>query len=151
LRPVPTAEDEPEDILDVLAKRSMLLMVLQNCPASLKGLLSRWLIEVRSGVFLGNPSSRIRDILWDRTVLHPRNRGYAIQIWSDQGPQGFAYRTWGEGGRELVDFEGIALVRQTSTKRGSSRDAIVGDATPRRPPKRKGVPAAGERPLRSAG
>src|SRR5574341_1544423 len=77
---------------------SMLVMVLQNSPASLKGLLSRWLIEVRSGVFLGNPSSRIRDVLWDRTVLHPRNRGYAIQIWSDQGPQGFSYRTWGEGG-----------------------------------------------------
>ncbi len=90
----------------------MLLMVLQNSTASLKGLLSRWLIEVRSGVFLGNPSSRIRDVLWDRTVLHPRNQGYAIQIWSDQGPQGFSYRTWGEGAREFVDFEGIALVRQ---------------------------------------
>ena len=129
----------------------MLLMVLQKCPASLKGLLSRWLIEVRSGVFLGNPSSRIRDILWDRTVLHPRNRGYAIQIWSDQGPQGFAYRTWGEGGRELVDFEGIVLVRQASTRQGMRRSPVVDDATARRPPKRKGAPGAGERPLRSAG
>jgi len=129
----------------------MLLMVLQNCPASLKGLLSRWLIEVRSGVFLGNPSSRIRDILWDKTVLHPRNRGYAIQIWSDQGPQGFSYRTWGEGGRELVDFEGIALVRQICDKRGVNRSATAGDVTERRPPKRKGEDAAGERPRRSAG
>jgi CRISPR-associated protein Cas2 len=129
----------------------MLLMVLQNCPASLKGLLSRWLMEVRSGVFLGNPSSRIRDVLWDRTVLHPRNRGYAIQIWSDQGPQGLAYRTWGEGGRELVDFEGIALVRQMCAKRGMSRNPTAGDSTRRLPPKRKGGRAAGERPVRSAG
>ena len=129
----------------------MLLMVLQNCPASLRGLLSRWLIEVRSGVFLGNPSSRIRDVLWDRTVLHPRNRGYAIQIWSDQGPQGFSYRTWGEGGRELVDFEGIALARQPCAERRMSGNPTAGDARGRRPPKRKGDPTAGERPLRSTG
>ncbi len=90
----------------------MLMMLLQNSPASLKGLLSRWLIEVKSGVFLGNPSSRIRDILWDKTVLHPKNHGYALQIWSEPGPQGFAYRSWGEGPREFVDFEGVALVRQ---------------------------------------
>ena len=105
----------------------MLLMVLQNSPASLKGLLSRWLIEVRSGVFLGNPSSRIRDVLWDRTVLHPRNRGYAIQIWSDQGPQGFSYRTWGEGAREFVDFEGIALVRQSTSRPKQNRSRSRGD------------------------
>jgi len=129
----------------------MLVMMLEKSPASLKGLLSRWLIEVRSGVFLGNPSSRIRDVLWDRTVLHPRNHGYAIQIWTDQGPQGFSYRTWGEGGRELVDFEGIALVRQTCAKRGTSRCQVAGDATPRLPPRRKGGRSAGERPVRSAG
>ena len=129
----------------------MLLMVLQKSPASLRGLLSRWLIEVRSGVFLGNPSSRIRDVLWDRTVLHPRNRGSAIQIWSDQSPQGFAYRTWGEAGRELVDFEGIALARRMPPKRNTGRSPVAGNAPVRRPPKRKDSPAADKPPLRSAG
>ena len=105
----------------------MLLMVLEKSPASLRGLLSRWLIEVRSAVFLGNPSSRIRDVLWDRTVLHPRNQGYAIQMWSDQGPQGFSYRTWGEGSREIVDFEGVALVRDNTGRPRRSRKRGSGD------------------------
>jgi len=34
-----------------------------------------------------------------------------IQIWSDRGPQGYRYRVWGKPARDLVDFEGIALVR----------------------------------------
>lgn len=34
-----------------------------------------------------------------------------IQIWSDRSPQGYRYRVWGKPARDLVDFEGIALVR----------------------------------------
>ena len=113
----------------------MLVMVLEKSPASLKGLLSRWLIEVRSGVFLGNPSSRVRDILWDRTVLHPKNHGYALQMWSDRGPQGFDYRSWGEGARELVDFEGVALVRQIPRGRSTKRKRTCSDGE-----KQRGLP-----------
>ena len=34
-----------------------------------------------------------------------------IQIWSDRGPQGYSYRVHNQPSRNLVDFEGIALVR----------------------------------------
>ena len=42
----------------------MLVMILEKSPASLRGELSRWLLQMRPGVFVGGPSKRIRDELW---------------------------------------------------------------------------------------
>ena len=88
----------------------MLVMILEKAPASLRGKLSRWLIEPRTGVYLGNPSARVRDRLWMKTTEKIKD-GYALQIWSDSGvPQGYRYRSTGRGNRVMVDMEGIALV-----------------------------------------
>ena len=87
----------------------MLVMMLENVPTSLKGELSRWLIEPKAGVFLGNPTARIRERLW-QNALKKRKGGYVLQIWSDSSPQGYSFRSEGESSRQLEDFEGIALV-----------------------------------------
>ena len=90
----------------------MLVMILESCPASLKGALSRWLIEPKTGVFLGNPSARVRDELW-QMAIHRAKDGRVVQIWSDRRcPQGYRHRSYGDRDRALVDMEGIALVRQ---------------------------------------
>ena len=87
----------------------MLVMILEKVPASLKGELSRWLIEPKAGVFLGSPTARIRDKLWE-TILKKRKQGYVLQIWTDSSPQGYSFRSEGESCRQMQDFEGIALV-----------------------------------------
>jgi CRISPR-associated protein Cas2 len=43
-------------------------MILEKVPRNLKGALTRWLIEVRSGIFLGNPTQRVREELWKMLV-----------------------------------------------------------------------------------
>ncbi len=53
-------------IIPDIRRCSMLVMILEKLPRSLRGALSRWLIEVRPGTFLGNPSQRVRDELWSR-------------------------------------------------------------------------------------
>ncbi len=88
----------------------MLVMILEKSPASLKGALSRWLIEPRSGVFLGNPSARVREEIWNLAISKCRE-GSVLQIWSYPCPQGYRYRVYGSPSREMVDFEGMALVR----------------------------------------
>ncbi|MFO0447682.1 MAG: type I-E CRISPR-associated endoribonuclease Cas2 [Pseudomonadota bacterium] len=80
------------------------------------------MVEVRSGVFLGNPSSRIREILW-QTAIHRNHGGYSIQVWSDHSPQGFSYRVFGQCKAELVDFEGMCLVRRSSAQGDGGADA----------------------------
>jgi len=98
----------------------MLVMILEKSPASLKGALSRWLIEPRSGVFLGNPSARVREEIWKMAISKCRE-GAVLQIWSSPCPQGYRYRVHGSPSRELVDFEGISLVRVPQKEDKSSK------------------------------
>jgi hypothetical protein len=53
---------------------------------------------------------RIRDELWKMAISRCKG-GTVIQIWNDRSPQGYNYRVHGTPSREMVDFEGIALVR----------------------------------------
>src|SRR5262245_59841465 len=100
----------------------MLVMILESVPASLKGALSRWLVELKSGVFIGNPNARIRDLLWKMATEKAR-RGMVAQVWSHRGPQGYRYTSIGMKKCELVDFEGIALVRW---KEGGTKETADG-------------------------
>ena len=68
------------------------------------------MIEPRPGLYLGNPSMRIRDRLWAKARAGIKG-GAVTQIWSDpRVPQGYVFRTAGLPAKPLVDIEGIALV-----------------------------------------
>jgi CRISPR-associated protein Cas2 len=68
------------------------------------------MIEPRPGLYLGNPSARIRDSLWARAAAKIKD-GAVIQIWSDvRTPQGYVCRTAGRPSKSMVDMEGITLV-----------------------------------------
>ena len=68
-------------------------------------------MEPRTGVFLGNPSARVRDELWIRAIKAMKGQGTVLQVWPDQNPQGFSYRQFGISDRKFVDLEGLALVQ----------------------------------------
>ncbi|MGO8705957.1 MAG: type I-E CRISPR-associated endoribonuclease Cas2e [Candidatus Brocadiia bacterium] len=87
----------------------------------MRGELSRWLMEPRPGVFLGNASRRVREELWQMAVLKCK-RGSVMQFWSSPAPQGYSGRIHGTAARDLVDFEGITLAvkRDKSEEKGGS-------------------------------
>ncbi len=87
----------------------MVVMTLEKVPASLRGELSRWLIEVQTGVYVGNVSATVRDLLWDKVVQHARS-GRCTQLYRSNNEQGFVIRMHGEARRKLVDIEGYQLV-----------------------------------------
>ena len=94
----------------------MLVMILERSPESLKGELSRWLNEPKSGVFVGNVSARVRDELWGLATRKVKD-GSVMQVWTDTAcPQGYRCRSYGKASRQLVDFEGIVLVRTPPPK-----------------------------------
>jgi CRISPR-associated protein Cas2 len=84
--------------------------VLERVPTSLRGELTRWLLEPKTGVFVGKVSAMVRDRLWDR-VCRGMKGGAGILIHSSDTEQGFAMRFCGDASRHVVDFEGLALVR----------------------------------------
>jgi len=88
----------------------MVVMILEKVPAGVRGELSRWLVEVRAGVFVGQVSARVRDKLWEKCEQAKRTGG-VTQIWSTNTEQGFAMRMVGDTSRQIVDYEGLQLIR----------------------------------------
>ncbi|MEA4811882.1 MAG: type I-E CRISPR-associated endoribonuclease Cas2e [Anaerolineaceae bacterium] len=88
----------------------MIVMILESVPQGLKGELSRWLIEPKSGVFVGDVSARVRDQLWEKCQRRGKGGG-VIQIWSAKTEQKFKIRMAGETSREIAEMEGLQLVR----------------------------------------
>lgn len=86
----------------------MVVLVLSACPARLRGHLTRWLLEVAPGVFVGRLSARVRDQLWD-LVRELVGVGRALMVHSAQNEQGMAFRTHGHDWAP-VDFEGVTLM-----------------------------------------
>lgn len=89
----------------------MMVLVLERVPASLRGELTRWLLEPHTGVFVGRVSAMVRDRLWEKVCKTLKGREGGILIYSTDTEQGFALRSHGETARELVDFDGLVLVR----------------------------------------
>ena len=85
-------------------------MILESVSPSLRGELSRWMIEPKAGLFVGKVSAMVREKLWDKCCMSVKE-GSVIQIWTDQSEQGFSARSFGERTRKLVDMEGIILVQ----------------------------------------
>lgn len=85
-------------------------MILENVTTGLRGELTRWLIEPKSGVYVGDVSARIRDLLWEKCIEKKKGGGI-IQIWNTNNEQNFNIRMAGCTDREVVEMEGINLIR----------------------------------------
>ncbi len=89
----------------------MVVMIMENVPVGLRGEFSRWLIEPHPGVFLGHLTAMVRDRLWERACENCREGGI-IQMWTTNNEQRFSVRKYGSTRREIVDMDGLQLVRR---------------------------------------
>lgn len=96
----------------------MTVIVLTNCPPGLRGFLTRWLLEISAGVFIGNPSARIRDLLWDE-VQQYAHQGRALLAHTTNNEQGFTFRTHDHAWLP-IDHEGLTLIRRPNAQDSSS-------------------------------
>ncbi|GMV38182.1 MAG: hypothetical protein AMXMBFR61_26900 [Fimbriimonadales bacterium] len=95
----------------------MVVLILEKVPASLRGELSRWMIEPTTGVFVGRVSARVREKLWKHAQERaPTGRG--VLIYGAQNEQGFRVETYGATRREVVDLEGLYLVKIPESRVG---------------------------------
>lgn len=97
----------------------MVVLVLTACPAGLRGHLTRWLLEISAGVFVGKVSARVRDQLWAQVIEMVKD-GRALMVFEDATEQGYGFRNhrhhW-----DVVDVDGLTLMRRpTSSEEGDS-------------------------------
>ena len=87
----------------------MLVIVLENAPARLRGRMAIWLLEIRAGVYVGNYSTKVRDYIWDQ-VEKGIEDGNAVLAWRTNSESGFDFVTLGSNRRIPVELDGAKLV-----------------------------------------
>ncbi|EFC6683072.1 TPA: type I-E CRISPR-associated endoribonuclease Cas2 [Escherichia coli] len=69
----------------------------------------RRLLEVRAGVYVGDTSKRIREMIWQQ-ITQLAGCGNVVMAWATNTESGFEFQTWGENRRIPVDLDGLRLV-----------------------------------------
>ena len=87
----------------------MLVIVTENVPHRLRGRLAVWLIEIRAGVYVGDLSTKVREMIWQQVEVGIED-GNAIMVWSTNTESGFDFLTLGENRRLPVEIDGLKLV-----------------------------------------
>lgn len=89
---------------------AMLVVVTEAVPPRLRGRLAVWLLEIRAGVYVGDVSKRIREMIWEQ-IENLAEDGNVAMSWASGHESGFEFQTHGKNRRMPVDHDGLKLVR----------------------------------------
>ncbi|HEO65056.1 MAG TPA: type I-E CRISPR-associated endoribonuclease Cas2 [Spirochaetes bacterium] len=84
----------------------MTVLILEKASKSLRGELSRWLIQIKVGVYVGKISGRLRE-----KILSYKTAQNATMVYSSNTDQGFKVWHTGETKMEIVDMDGFILTK----------------------------------------
>lgn len=88
----------------------MVTFIVEAAPDSLYGELTRWLLEPKHGVFVGNVNAMVREKFWKK-IQNSGDETSAIMIFNSDTEQGYSLEMTGEPRRCVVDIEGIELIK----------------------------------------
>jgi len=87
----------------------MLVIVTENAPPNLRGRLAIWMLEIRPGVYVGDFSVKVRDMIW-KNVRKGLEDGNVVMVWKAQNEAGYDFVTLGDNRCVPIDMDGVNLV-----------------------------------------
>lgn len=66
---------------------AMLVVVTEAVPPRLRGRLAVWLLEIRAGVYVGDVSRRIREMIWEQVEALAED-GNVAMAWASNHESG---------------------------------------------------------------
>jgi len=87
----------------------MVVIVLDLAPEKLRGMLTRWMMETKPGVFVGKLNSMVRDKVWQ--MIQDFSIKGALMIYAAPNEQGFQIAMHGEPQRSVVDLDGLQFIK----------------------------------------
>ena len=89
----------------------MVIITMDNVVERLKGECSRYLTEIKAGVFVGRISASVRERLW-KTIIESGDAGGTVMVYSAPTEQGFVMKMSGNPYRSVVDIDGLYLIKR---------------------------------------
>ena len=93
----------------------MIVIMMEKVPVGLRGEITRWMLELRPGIFVGNLSALVREKLWEH-ICEKIKGGAATLLHSAANEQGYTIRNFGDTNRKIRDFEGLQLIVVSENK-----------------------------------
>lgn len=87
----------------------MIVISLNKVPPSLRGDLTKWCQEIQTGIYVGNFSAKIRDLLWQR-ITKNIGSGVATMVYNTNNELGYTFRTT-RTDYEVIDLDGIPFMK----------------------------------------
>ena len=87
----------------------MVVFVLEDANDKLRGMLTRWTIEPKYGVFVGALNAMVRDKIWE--MISDNSPRGALMIYSCNNEQGYHIELLGNPSRITVDLDGLQLIK----------------------------------------
>lgn len=108
----------------------MTVFALENAPQKLRGILSRYCLEIRAGIFVGRLDARMRERLWEKVGQLAKETTSGVIVWRTAGAQGYEFETYGNDRRTPIQVDGIWLIGEEPIENDPGRIEIV-NITPR--------------------
>ena len=89
----------------------MTVIVTNDTPPAIRGMLKRWFVEPKPNVFVGTVNRRTREKTIDYVRRNAPDLGLLI-IGSDNSTQGFFLQAYGETNRRVVSKCGLHLIAE---------------------------------------
>lgn len=89
----------------------MTVIVANDTPPAIRGLLKRWFVEPRPNVFVGSVNSRTRAKTLDYIRRNAPHLGMLV-IGTDRSSQGFVVESYGDTPRRAVRVSGLQVIAE---------------------------------------
>ncbi len=86
----------------------MVVITMSSCPPKLRGDLTKWLFEIHTGVYVGQISAKVREMIWNRVCENIKD-GQAVMVYNFANEQHLEFRTHNTAWK-VRDFDGIKLM-----------------------------------------
>lgn len=92
-----------------------MMFITQNVPSGLRGELTKWMLQLKPGVFLGTLSTLVGEKLWDK-IQENYTKGGAIWVKATNNEQKFKLAVSGKTNWKIRNFDGLQLITHPKKK-----------------------------------
>lgn len=88
----------------------MMVLLIDDAPPRLRGMLSLWMTEVRAGVYVSDHTSKFRDSIWSAVEMNI-GEGSALMLWpANRSALGFDFKSLGADQRQEILIDGVKMM-----------------------------------------
>lgn len=87
----------------------MVVITMENASPRLRGECTKYMLEIKAGVFVGSLSRIVCDLLW-KNITESNEAGGAVLVYSADTEQGFELKMHGDPKRKVIDIDGVLLI-----------------------------------------